>query len=330
MFLLWKRIGFSIPYCVVFLIFKNVQFGKIAVRKKRLHNKNLNFCFGCELMEFSNISLIMMYSLLWLFPLFRLLRCAFSLKRPYTTLSGRVFVVPDTKETLCREKLKEQKDFVEKYPKLDEIQYVEVENPQLVSSLGFSAFLKPQVIVVTPGLEDLSKPLYFWLMKRGVIHAHSKSQWINEGVMFLSEIGLILFLGDLCRLSFFIPFFLIFIVSRLIGIYYEHIANLKIDEAVMVHSSIEELDQGLCLLKAQLLCLSQEEDSLDLRKKWMKKSLNDRITCLSRAVGKENLNEDSEQVSKFYAFLKGSSTTEEAFVEAKKMKILRWIDADED
>lgn len=281
-------------------------------------------------MGLSNATLVLMYSLLWLLPLFRLLRCILTLKGSYSTESGREFFISEEKESLLIEKLKGQETFLEKYPAIKKLHYVELTHPELVSTYGFSSKLKPQVLVACQGLETLSPSLYHWLLKRGAFLALTRSYWIVEAVMFMSEVGLILFLGHLCTWSVFLPLFLVFFTSRLSGMYYHYLLELKADEAVTAFSSMEELQEGMALLKAQLLKVEEKEEPLDLRKRWLKKTLNDRIAKLSSALGKENLKERPEKIASFYQFLKEQHLSEEAFIENRKMKVLRWIDADED
>lgn len=279
----------------------------------------------------SSISLIVMYTLLWLLPFFRFIRCVFSLRKAtYVTESGREFSLSEDREPILASKLKQHATFVEKYPSLNQLHYIELNHPELVSCYGFSCKIKPQVLVVSSGLESLSSSLYSWLLKRGVVLALSKSSWLLEAVMGLCEIGLILFVGHLGTYSFFIPFFLIFVMTRFVGMYYQYVCQLKADEAVVALSSLEELEDGLALLQAQLAKISQKEEVFDFKTKWTKKILSDRISKLVAAIGKENLRQRPEKVQKYYEFLEHLQQTEEAFIEAKKMKVLRWIDADED
>lgn len=280
-------------------------------------------------MEFSTFSDYAYYAALWLIPLTKTLKFVLGLKAHPQTANGRVVPAHDESSRLD-EKIQGEKVFLNEDTKLARVRVVEAHNPQVGCALGSFRGLKKPLIVIAPGLDEVSTPLFFWIYKRSTFLLFSESYLISQITGLIASIIAVGCFGWVCGSSFLAAFFLIVWFLKGIEQLTQFFLDLKADTYATARSSLEELKEARLFLKAELAVSSKTLHPYSFAAWYSKKVLQLRIDKLEQAIGRENLAENRAKSSLLESFLEKNYEEEQKFIEAKKMRVLRWIDADED
>ncbi len=280
-------------------------------------------------MELATFSDYLLYGSLWVIPLSKIVKFILRARSHPQTSSGRAI---DSSEETSRleEKVLQEKIFLNEGTKFTKVKIIELHNPQVGCALGSFRGLKKPLMVITPGLDEVSKPLFFWIYKRTTFLLFSESAALSQVLGVLFSVLVVSFFGWLYQYSFFGVLLLIVGVSKALDCLALSILDHKADTYATARSSLEELKEARIFLKAELAISHKTLHPYSLSAFFKKKLLLARIAKLEQAIGHEHLIDNHEKFSLLESFLERNYEEEQKFIEEKKMKVLRWIDADED
>ena len=280
-------------------------------------------------MELATILDYLLYGSLWLIPLGKTVKFILEFKAHPQTSSGRPISLHENNSRLD-EKVEQEKIFLNEGTKLTKVKIVEEHNPQVGCALGSYRGLKKPLIVIAPGLDEVSHPLFFWIYKRTSFLLFSESLVISQLLSVLGSISIVGLLGWIYQFSFFAALMSILWASKALDYITQWILDGKADTYATARSSLEELKEARIFLKAELAISIKNLHPYSLSGWLKKRALLARIAKIEQAIGQEHLIDNHEKLSLLESFLEKNYEEEQKFIEAKKMKVLRWIDADED
>lgn len=280
-------------------------------------------------MEFATFSDYLLYGSLWLIPLSKIVKFVLHLRSHPQTSNGRKVALAEEQSRL-EETVQQEKVFLHEGIKHPKVKIIELPNPQVGCALGSLRGPKKPLIVIAPGLDELSKPLFFWIYKRATYLLFSEATFISQALSVLSSFAIVGFLGWIYQFSFFGTWLLILGCSKMLDHSAQWILDSKADTYATARSSLEELKEARLFLKAELAVSNKTLHPYSLGAWYKKQVLLARIAKIEQAIGKEHITDNHEKFSLLETFLEKNYEEEQKFIEEKKMKVLRWIDADED
>lgn len=279
-------------------------------------------------MSFSSFSDYFYFSILISLPIAKTIKFLFQTKSKYKTSSGREIDPSIEKESEVE--VKEGLNFIHPSKILVKPKIFEMFSPHLISLIGFHKYFKPAIITISPGLEKISKPLIHWLYKRAGFFLAKGAHLKLEMIKILGSFCLSIYFAPLCTFSLWLPLSLVILCSKALEIFTSYLFEIQADDYVTQASTIEEIHAAISLLKAEVGFIEKKQTPFNIQELIHKKTLKKRIKTLLVAVGKENILENESLTHQLEEFLFKNHLEEQKFIEAKKMKVLRWIDADED
>jgi hypothetical protein len=281
-------------------------------------------------MSFSSFSDYFYFSILLSLPIAKTIKFIYQTKSKYKTSSGREIDPSLEKESELELELKEDLSFIDPSKILVKPKIYEIFSPHLISLIGFHKYFKPAIVTISPGLEKISKPLIHWLYKRVGFFLAKGAHLKLEVIKILGSFCLSIYFAPLCTSSLWLPLTLVILCSKALEIFTLYIFEIRADDYVTQASTIEEINAAISLLKAEVAFIEKQQTPFNIQELIHKKTLEKRIKTLLVALGKENILENESLTHQLEEFLFKNHLEEQKFIEAKKMKVLRWIDADED
>lgn len=248
------------------------------------------------------------------------------------TLSGRPLDVSEGRDKRLEKKVEEDTIEFHKQAKINGHKIVEIWNPKYVDVRGLHYKNKKAVMLIAPGLDTLDGPAFRWVYKRGVYHIiHNISiktqilQTIMTSLVPFILYGILEVSFAICLLSTIAMQYMMQVVMHLWTVH-------RADCFVNKHATTEELKGGMCFLHAawhedkksplaETILYGIHVPFYASRIKWLMKTLRDRGDSYAP---------ESDRVSKLRELLQKNNQEEQLFIEERKRRVLRWIDADED
>jgi hypothetical protein len=293
-----------------------------------LYNPSYDPFWG-DIMEFATFSDYLLYGSLWLIPLTKMIKFILHMRSHPKTSSGRLVSLHEEKSRLD-EKVIQEKVFLHESVKHPKVKIIELHNPQVGCALGSLRGLTKPLIVIAPGLDEVSQPLFFWIYKRATFLLFSEATLVSQVLSVLFSIAVVGIFGWMYQFSFFGAFLLALWVSKGLDHCTQWVLDNKADTYATARSSLEELKEARIFLKAEFAVSNKTLHPYSISGWYKKKVLLARIARIEQAIGKENLIDNHEKFSLLESFLEKNYEAEQKFIEEKKMRVLRWIDADED
>jgi hypothetical protein len=281
-------------------------------------------------MSFSSFSDYFYFSILLSLPIVKTIKFIYQTKSKYKTSSGREIDPSLEKESELDLELKDDLSFIDPSKILVKPKIYEIFSPHLISLIGFHKYFKPAIVTISPGLEKISKPLIHWLYKRVGFFLAKGAHLKLEVIKIFGSFCLSIYFAPLCTSSLWLPLTLVILCSKALEIFTFYIFEIRADDYVTQASTIEEINAAISLLKAEVAFIEKQQTPFNIQELIHKKTLEKRIKTLLVALGKENILENESLTHQLEEFLFKNHLEEQKFIEAKKMKVLRWIDADED
>lgn len=280
-------------------------------------------------MEPNQLTQFITYSLLWLIPMIKGIKFVFSLSSVPKTPAGKE-VDSSHENSRLDEKVKKEKLYLSEDVKLNQVKLVEIPNIDLAVIHGSLRREKKPFMIFSPQIDQVSEPFFFWSYKRLSFFLSREAFIIEEVVKVLASAFSVFIFSPFCHISFWGTLFLVLVFTKSISVVFKFFFDKAADTFATARSSVEELSEARLFLKAQIAFLSKIKSPYSPSFYYQKKFLYHRLEKIEKALGEEHAFEDQEKILLLEKFLEKNFQKEQEFIEAKKMKILKWIDADED
>ena len=265
------------------------------------------------------------FSILWAMPFLNASKVCLMLRSVSQTLSGRLLDITDNRDKRLEEKVKEEHGVID-------IKIFEVWNPYYVYVSGVNLFKKRSIMMVTPGLDLIDNAGFQWLYKHESYYVINRSFLKTQTIKALSVAISATLFSIVLGCSFSSSIFYTVLIGFGIDMICSYIIESRADSFALEQASVEELKGAMRFLKA-----AQEEHKKKTRFQifinyLMHPSYSFRIRRVKKALAIQGVvyNVEEEKITSLRQLLEKNNLEEQAFIEAKKQQVLKWIDADED
>ena len=272
-------------------------------------------------MHLTTLSDYLGFSILWTLPLLYLSKCLALFRKPTHTPSGRL--LSEAQELALQEELHSfhKKISLKRPPKI-----LEVWNPFYSDSLDSLSRKYPPSLLIVPKLYEMDKQAFLWLYKHElahlVYHHHFRIQLAKCCLALAGATLFHLYYGLSFALTLVINFFLLTLAQAL-SFYF---TKKQADSFALRQCNAAELQGAHRFLEA---AYNTALKSTLFEKIFVARFLLIRLKKVQRyLLARAPAEPSSLSFEPLQELLTKDHVEEERFIDSKKEKILRWIDAD--